>query len=46
LAGYFQRARSQTISGAGHWLHHDKPDEVLSSIRTFLGLTDTGPLAG
>ena len=32
--------------GAGHWLHHDKPDEVLSSIRMFLGLTDTGPLAG
>jgi len=35
-----------TISGAGHWLHHDKPDEVLASIRTFLGLSDKGPLAG
>ena len=28
----------ETISGAGHWLHHDKPDEVLGSIRGFLGL--------
>ncbi len=31
LAGYFPKARSETISGAGHWLHHDKPDEVLGS---------------
>ena len=38
LAGYFQRARFETISGAGHWLQHDKPDEVLSSIRNFLGV--------
>lgn len=41
LANYFQNARSETIAGAGHWLHHDKPDEVLASIRTFLGLTET-----
>jgi len=40
LAGHFQNARSETISGAGHWLHHDKPDEVISSIREFLGLTE------
>lgn len=40
LANYFQNARSETISAAGHWLHHEKPDEVLGSIRTFLGLTD------
>jgi pimeloyl-ACP methyl ester carboxylesterase len=39
LASYFQNARSETISGAGHWLHHEKPDEVLRAIRTFLGLT-------
>jgi pimeloyl-ACP methyl ester carboxylesterase len=38
LAGFFQRTRSETISDAGHWLQHDKPDEVLSSIRTFLGV--------
>jgi pimeloyl-ACP methyl ester carboxylesterase len=39
LAGYFREAHSETISGAGHWLHHDKPDEVLRSIRKFLGLS-------
>jgi pimeloyl-ACP methyl ester carboxylesterase len=39
LANYFPNARAETISGAGHWLHHDKPDEVLGSIRRFLGLT-------
>lgn len=38
LAGYFPKARSETISGAGHWLQHDKPDEVLYSIRNFFGL--------
>lgn len=38
LPDYFREARMQTISGAGHWLHHDKPDEVLGAIRQFLGL--------
>jgi pimeloyl-ACP methyl ester carboxylesterase len=38
LAKYFQNARSETIAGAGHWLHHDKPDEVLAAIRAFLGV--------
>jgi pimeloyl-ACP methyl ester carboxylesterase len=42
LASHFQNARSETISGAGHWLHHEKPDEVLRAIRRFLGLTDNG----
>jgi pimeloyl-ACP methyl ester carboxylesterase len=42
LTGYFQRARTETISGAGHWLQHDKPDEVLCSIRKFLGLDAEG----
>ena len=42
LAGYFQQARTETISGAGHWLHHEKPDEVLGAMRTFLGLTEEG----
>jgi pimeloyl-ACP methyl ester carboxylesterase len=41
-AGYFQHARIETISGAGHWLHHEKPDEVLRLIRTFLGLSVQG----
>ena len=40
LASYFPRAHTETISGAGHWLHHDKPNEVLRAIRTFLGLNE------
>jgi pimeloyl-ACP methyl ester carboxylesterase len=43
LAARFQQARAETISGAGHWLHHEKPDEVLRAIRTFLGLTSKAP---
>ena len=38
VAGYFQKARIETIAGVGHWLHHEKPDEVLRAIRTFLGV--------
>jgi pimeloyl-ACP methyl ester carboxylesterase len=38
LAGYFPQAHTETISGAGHWLQHDKTDEVLAAIRAFLGV--------
>ena len=40
LARHFPQARSETISGAGHWLQHDKPDEVLGLIRAFLGVSE------
>jgi pimeloyl-ACP methyl ester carboxylesterase len=33
---HFARARAVTISGAGHWLHHDKLDEVVALLREFL----------
>ena len=42
LPSYFPQARSETISGAGHWLHHDKPDVVLGRIWEFLELTEKG----
>jgi len=42
LERYFQQARIETISGAGHWLHHDRPQEVIGAIRRFLGVTDKG----
>jgi pimeloyl-ACP methyl ester carboxylesterase len=38
LDRYFPQARVETIAGAGHWLHHDRPAEVLAAIRGFLGL--------
>lgn len=33
---YFQQARLITIAKAGHWLHHDRLDEVLAELRIFL----------
>ena len=38
VLAYFKRARLVTIVGAGHWLHHDKLDEVLGVLRPFLGI--------
>ncbi len=43
LEKHFPNARAETVMGAGHWLHHEKPDEVLASIRRFLGLPLGGP---
>jgi pimeloyl-ACP methyl ester carboxylesterase len=37
---HFKQARAETVAGAGHWLHHDKPDEVLGLIRSFFGLPE------
>ena len=32
--------RMQTVDGCGHWLHHEKPDEVLTRLRAFLKLAN------
>jgi pimeloyl-ACP methyl ester carboxylesterase len=40
VANYFQNVQTEIIADAGHWLHHDQPDEVLRLIRSFLGLAD------
>jgi pimeloyl-ACP methyl ester carboxylesterase len=32
---YFPNARIETIAGAAHWLHADKPDEVFGLISAF-----------
>jgi pimeloyl-ACP methyl ester carboxylesterase len=39
LLPHFKQAHLVTIAGAGHWLHHDKLDEVLGVLRPFLGIT-------
>jgi pimeloyl-ACP methyl ester carboxylesterase len=36
---HFKHAELAKIEGAGHWLQHDKPDEVAALIRRFLGST-------
>ena len=37
LLAHFKHAELEKIAGAGHWLHHDKLDEVLVTLRRFLG---------
>jgi pimeloyl-ACP methyl ester carboxylesterase len=39
VLAHFTQAHLVTIAGAGHWLHHDKLDEVLGALRPFLGIT-------
>ena len=36
LLAHFKQAELQKIAGAGHWLHHDRLDDVLASLRRFL----------
>jgi pimeloyl-ACP methyl ester carboxylesterase len=38
VLAHFRQARLVTIAGAGHWLHHDKLDEVLGELCPFLGI--------
>ncbi len=37
LLAHFKQAEMVKIAGAGHWLHHDRLDEVLAVLRRFLG---------
>jgi pimeloyl-ACP methyl ester carboxylesterase len=37
VMSHFKHAELAKIAGAGHWLQHDKPDEVLALIQRFLG---------
>ncbi|MGF6234877.1 esterase [Leclercia sp. 1548] len=36
LLAQFPQARAHVIAGAGHWVHAEKPDAVLRSIRRYL----------
>ena len=36
LLAHFEQAEVVKIAGSGHWLHHDRLDEVLASLRKFL----------
>jgi pimeloyl-ACP methyl ester carboxylesterase len=38
LLAHLGQADLRTIEGAGHWLHHDRLDEVLAWLGPFLGL--------
>ena len=41
LLKHFKHVELQKIVGAGHWLHHDRLDEVLAALRRFLDVTQT-----
>lgn len=36
MRALFPKARRVTIRGAGHWVHSEKPDEVIAALRGFL----------
>lgn len=36
MRGYFTNVNRLTIENAGHWVHAEKPNEVISAIRSFL----------
>ena len=38
LLAHFKHAEMHKIAGAGHWLHHDRLEEVLATLRRFLGV--------
>jgi pimeloyl-ACP methyl ester carboxylesterase len=33
----FANARAEIVPGAGHWVQHERPDEVIGLLRSFLG---------
>ncbi|MEH2547765.1 pimeloyl-ACP methyl ester carboxylesterase [Bradyrhizobium sp. AZCC 2262] len=37
LLAHFGQAELQKVTGAGHWLHHDRLDEILAALRRFFG---------
>jgi pimeloyl-ACP methyl ester carboxylesterase len=40
VMSHFKHAELAKIAGAGHWLQHDRPDEVLGLIQRFLAETE------
>jgi pimeloyl-ACP methyl ester carboxylesterase len=43
LLAHFTSAEMEKIAGAGHWLHHDRLDVVLASLRRFLDAPNATP---
>jgi esterase len=37
ILGHFPAASLVTVEGAGHWVHAEKPEELLKAVREFLG---------
>ena len=45
VLGHFQQAELVKIEGAGHWVQHDKPVEVIDALKAFLEVPVTGDAA-
>ena len=39
LLAQFPAAKAHIIAGAGHWVHAEKPDAVISAVRRFMSVT-------
>jgi pimeloyl-ACP methyl ester carboxylesterase len=39
IESYFPNAQIETISGAGHWVHADKPNVLIQQVQQFLATT-------
>jgi pimeloyl-ACP methyl ester carboxylesterase len=40
ILSHFKQADQEIIAGAGHWLHHDEPRDVLAALRLFLDVPE------
>ena len=45
VLGHFRQAELVKIEGAGHWLQHDKPAEIIDALEAFLGVPVRGGTA-
>src|SRR5450631_347823 len=43
VLGHFRQAQLVRIDGAGHWLQHDKPAEVIDALKAFFDLSVQSP---
>jgi pimeloyl-ACP methyl ester carboxylesterase len=41
VMNHFDNAELARIESAGHWLQHDKPDEVLDLLKKFFGQAES-----
>ena len=46
VLGHFRQAELIKIEGAGHWVQHDKTEQVIEVLRTFLGHPGAVPCGG
>ena len=36
MRALFPKTRRMTVRGAGHWVHSEKPEQVIAALRAFL----------